>query len=202
MSRRLLVVAAAAVLPALAGCEAGNSAPTLQWHYPTQGAGTVLGKISIRNVFILGAPLGKHLGQGQSASLFFALVNTGRADRLLKVEAAGAATSVTLPSSTIELGATPVFLQGPAPQAYLKGLKRPLISGQWVYVKFIFKNSGSVRLQVPIIAQNQFFSSYSPAPSASPTTPLSPTTSASPHRKHGHKRRHASSPSPTPSTSS
>lgn len=204
MPRRLLLVAAAALLPAVAGCEAGNSAPTLQWHYPTQGAGTVLGKISIRNVFILGAPLGHHLGKGQSASLFFALVNTGPKDQLLSVTAPGAATSVTLPSTTIPVGATPVLLQGPAPEAYLKDLIRPLISGQSVNVTLRFKNAGSVTLAVPVIAQAQYFSSYSPAPSATAATPLRPGSPASKHAKHRRKHKHkkSGSPSPSPSASS
>lgn len=54
--RRLLIVAAAALVPAIAGCEAGNDAPTLNWHNPTDGVGTVTHAISIRNVFVLGAP--------------------------------------------------------------------------------------------------------------------------------------------------
>ena len=66
-THRLLVLAIAALIPALAGCEAGNNAPTQEWHQPTDGAGTVHENISIRNVFVLGAPLGATLTSGQSA---------------------------------------------------------------------------------------------------------------------------------------
>jgi copper(I)-binding protein len=201
LPRRLLVVAAAALLPVMAGCEAGDNAPTLQFHYPTEGAGTVVGQIAIRNVFVVGAPLGQHLAIGQSAGLYLALVNTGPDDRLLSVTAPGTATSVTLPSSTIPLGATPVLLQGPAPQVLLTGLVRPLINGQNIKVTLTFKNAGSVTLTVPVIAKANFWATYSPAPSATPTTPARPgaTVSSSPH--HRRHRRHASSPSPSPSSS-
>ena len=66
--RRLLVLAIAALIPALAGCEAGNNAPTQEWHNPTDGAGTVLDNISIRNVFVLGAPIGTTVRAGHSAA--------------------------------------------------------------------------------------------------------------------------------------
>ena len=75
--RRLLVLAIAALIPALAGCEAGNNAPTQEWHQPTDGTGTVHNNISIRNVFVLGAPLGSTIPVGDSAGVFLALINNG-----------------------------------------------------------------------------------------------------------------------------
>jgi copper(I)-binding protein len=198
LPRRLLVVAAAALLPVMAGCEAGDNAPTLQFHYPTQGAGTVVGHIAIRNVFVIGAPLGQHLAIGQSAGLYLALVNNGPDDRLVSVSAPGTATSVALPSSPIPLGATPVLLQGPAPQVFLTGLVRPLINGQNINVTLTFKNAGSVTLAVPVIARSNFWATYSPAPAPSAT----PTSTPSPHGRHAHRHRHPSSPSVSPSPSS
>jgi hypothetical protein len=198
--RRLLAVAAAALLPVMAGCEAGDNAPTLQFHYPTEGAGTVVGNIAIRNVFVVGAPLGQHLGIGQSAGLYLALVNSGPDDRLLGVAAPGTSSSVTLPSPTIPLGASPVLLQGPAPQAYLTGLVRPLINGQNITITLTFQNAGTVTLAVPVIAKANFWATYAPAPTPTPTA-VTPTSTASPHGRHGRRHRHPSSPSisPTPS---
>ncbi|MFZ0044673.1 MAG: hypothetical protein WAL16_02485, partial [Streptosporangiaceae bacterium] len=80
-------MAAAALIPVLAGCEAGNNAPTLLFHYPTDAAGTAVGDLSIRNVFILGAGINSNLRRGQSASMFLAIVNTGPADKLLSISA-------------------------------------------------------------------------------------------------------------------
>ena len=37
--RRPLLASAAALLPVLAGCEAGNQAPTLEFHVPTDEIG-------------------------------------------------------------------------------------------------------------------------------------------------------------------
>ena len=39
--RALAVAAAAALVPAIAGCEAGFNAPTQQWHQPSAGASAV-----------------------------------------------------------------------------------------------------------------------------------------------------------------
>src|SRR5260370_41413052 len=103
--RRLLVLAIAALIPALAGCEAGNNAPTQEWHQPTDGAGTVFNNISIRNVFVLGAPIGQTIGTGQSASVFLALINdNGSADRLGKNSAPRPAEWVSPPPGARRLG--------------------------------------------------------------------------------------------------
>jgi len=60
---RLLLGAGALALlmPAIAGCEAGNGAPTLEFHAASAGAQTVVNGIRITNVFVLGAPSGASL---------------------------------------------------------------------------------------------------------------------------------------------
>ena len=98
--RRACAVAAVALIPVLAGCEAGSNAPVLHWHPPTNGASATIklgggGEIAIRNAFVLGAPVNAPtLPAGSSAGLFVGLVNTGQRDRLIRVSAPGAATSV------------------------------------------------------------------------------------------------------------
>jgi len=69
LPRRLLIAAVAALIPALAGCEAGTNAPTQQWHPPTEGTGLVQHGIDIRDMFVLGAPTNSSLAAGQSAGL-------------------------------------------------------------------------------------------------------------------------------------
>ncbi|MGH3398666.1 MAG: copper chaperone PCu(A)C [Streptosporangiaceae bacterium] len=193
--RRLLIVAAVALVPAIAGCEAGNDAPTLNWHYPTDGVGTVTHAISIRNVFVLGAPGSAALPAGQSAGLYFALVNDGNdGDRLVSVQAPGSATAVTLPGGSINLPPNRVvLLGGPQPQALLTGLTRPLGGGSVITIVLDFQKAGSVTLRVPIIPNSAAYATFSPAPSPSPTT-----STVSPAR---HKRRHRASSSPSPSAS-
>jgi copper(I)-binding protein len=186
--RRLLVLAIAALIPVLAGCEAGTNAATQEWHNPTDGAGVVQGNISIRNVFVLGAPIGSTLATGQSAGVFFALVNNGSPDKLLSITAPGTATSVSLPGGAVSLASQQaVFLTGPAPEVILENLTRPLSGGESVVLRMNFQNAATVTLDVPVLPQAQYYSTLSPAPTPTPT----PTTS-----KHGkHKARATPSPS-------
>jgi hypothetical protein len=189
--RRLLLVSAVALIPVLAGCEAGNNAPTLQFHYPTDSAGTVAGTIAIRNVFILGAPLGSALQPGQSASLYFSLINDGSTDRLLSITAPGNAASVHLPGTIVVAQGKPILLNGPQPQAYLVDLTSTLTSGSSINLVLHFLKEGAVTLQVPIFPRATHYVTYSPPPS--------PTPSASTAARRHH--RASATPSATPTAS-
>jgi copper(I)-binding protein len=192
--RRLIVLAIAALIPVLAGCEAGNDAPTTQWHQPTAGAGTTVGDIAIRNVFVLGAPLGRQLTAGQSAGMFFAVVNGTSPDKLLSISAPGAAKSVTLPGGTVSLADNQaVFLTGPAPKVILNDLSSPLSGSAFVRVIMTFQNAGSVTLLVPVVPRASYYATLSPAPTGSPSP--SPTAKK-------HKKVTGASPSATPASSS
>ena len=193
--RRLLVLAIAALIPALAGCEAGNNAPTQEWHQPTDGTGTVHNDISIRNVFVLGAAIGSTIKVGGSAGVFLALINNGSADRLVKISAPGTAKSVTLPGGSVSLASQKaVLLTGPAPKVILEGLIRPLTGGSTVRLVLTFQNASSVSMAVPVMPRAQYYSTFSP-PSPSPSaTPKGKKSSASPSP--------SASASPSPSASS
>jgi len=170
--RRLLVLAIAALIPALAGCEAGNNAPTQQWHQPTDGTGTVHDNIAIRNVFVLGAPIGSTIKAGSSAGVFLALINDGSADKLVSITAPGTAKSVTLPGGSVSLASQQaVLLTGPAPKVVLEGLTRPLTGGSTVRLVLTFQNAASVSITVPVMPRAQYYSTFSPPkPTPSPTT--------------------------------
>jgi copper(I)-binding protein len=185
--RRLLVLAIAALIPALAGCEAGNNAPTQEWHQPTDGTGVVLDNISIRNVFVLGAPIGSTIGVGHSAGVFLALINNGSADKLVSVSAPGTARSVTLPGGGVSLASQQaVFLTGPAPKVVLQGLTRTLTGGSTVRLVLTFRNAASISLVAPVMPRAQYYSTFSP-----PTPSPSPSVA---------KHKHAgATPSPSPS---
>jgi len=189
--RRRAVLAIAALVPVLAGCEAGASAPTQHWHQPTDGAATVHDNIAIRNVFVLGAPLGSKLVAGHSAGLFLALINDGSPDKLLSITAPGTAKSVTLPGGTVRLASQQtVLLTGPTPKVILQDLTRPLAGGTSVKLVLNFQNAASVTMFVPVMPRAQYYSTFSPAPSPTPTatkgrhgtaTPgATPTPTASP----------------------
>jgi len=189
--RRLLVLAIAALIPVLAGCEAGNNPPTSQWHQPTDGAGIVHDNIAIRNVFVLGAPIGATVPAGQSAGVFLALINDGSPDKLLSISAPGTAKSVALPGGTVSLASQQaVLLTGPEPKVILQDLTRPLVGGSSVLLVLNFQNAASVTLQVPVLPKAQYYSTYS-----SPPTPT-PTPAATPSRHAKHRARPTASPSP------
>jgi copper(I)-binding protein len=203
LSRRLVLAAAVAVIPVLAGCEATNNAPTLAFHPPTDTAATDVGALSIRNVFVLGAPLGHNLARGQSASLFLAMVNSGSPDTLVSITAPGTAASVTLPASVHVVFGHPVNLSGPQPQLVLTDLTRPLASGTTIKLVLTFQKAGTVTMLVPVMARATHYVTYAPP---QPVVSVSPTPSPSSTGKH--RRAHPASslspgvsPSPSPSTS-
>ncbi|MDX6333068.1 MAG: periplasmic copper chaperone [Streptosporangiaceae bacterium] len=182
--RRACAVAAVALIPVLAGCEAGSNAPVLQWHPPTSGASATIkeggGEIAIRNVFVLGAPPSATVPAGSSAGLFVGLVNTGPRDRLVRISAPGTATSVTLPQGGVLLERDhSALLTGPAPEVVLTGLTRSLAGGTYIRVLLTFQKAGTVTLAVPVMARADSFATFSPAPTASPTP--------SPAGKHKHR---------------
>jgi hypothetical protein len=190
LPRRLLIAAVAALIPALAGCEAGTNAPTQQWHPPTEGTGLVQHGIDIRDMFVLGAPTNSSLAAGQSAGLFFALYNNGAPDRLLSITAPGTAESVHLPGGSVRVGKyQEILLTGPQPKAVLVNLTRELAGGTDIRVVMNFQNAGRIPVSVPVLPQAQYYTTYSPAPSPSPTPKASPTGTP------------GATPTPTPSPS-
>jgi len=201
LPRRLVLVAVALLIPILAGCEADNDAPSLQFHYPTDTAGyppdsagsSAMGNLSIRNVFVLGAPIGRNLVKGQSASLFLALINGGAPDKLVSISAPGSATAVTLPAGGVPVVyGHPVFLSGPKPQLVLVGLTRTLRSGSSLRLNLTFQKAGTISLVVPVMPRAVQYETYAP-PQPTATTTVSPTATSTP-------KSHGSHPSPTPST--
>ena len=167
LARRLMLAAAAAaaLIPVLAGCEAGTNAPTLQFHPPTDSATENAGTIAIRNVFVLGAPLGRVLRAGSSASVFLALVNTGTSDTLVSVSALGTATSVTLPAGGIPVVAGhPVYYSGPLPRVVLRDLVRPLRSGSTIRLVLTFAKEGPVTMDVPVMPRVAQYATFAPPP--------------------------------------
>jgi copper(I)-binding protein len=200
--RRLLVGAIALLVPALAGCEAGLNAPTLEFHPAAAGATTSVNDISISNVFVLGPPSGSTLPAGSSASLFLGLYNNGgNGDTLVSASAPAAAQSVTITGGSVSLPPqTGVDLTGPEPKVVLSGLTTSLQGGENVDVTLNFQTAGPVTLDVPVEPQSFYYSTYSQAPPSTPTapipppaTPATPTTTPS-----GKSTRTPATPTATP----
>ena len=193
---RWLVAGAIAILvPALAGCEAGLNAPTLQFHPASNGVSTVVNGITIDNVFVLGPPLNATLPAGGQAGIFLSLQAQDH-DRLVSASAPGAASSVTLTGGPITLTPyTLVDLSGPTPHLVLNGLTSPLSGGTTVNLVLNFANAGPVSLTVPVEPNAYDYATYSPPP---------PTPTASPSAKHKAKKKGAgasASATPTATTS-
>lgn len=188
LPRRLALVAAALLIPLIAGCEAGNNAPTLEFHYPTDTAGfppdtagsSAMGNLAVRNVFVLGAPIGQNLQKGQSASLFLALISTGAPDRLISITAPGSATAVSLPAGGVPVVyGHPAFLTGPKPQLVLVGLTRTIASGSSLRLNLTFQKAGTITLLVPVMPRAVHYETYAP-PQPTQTTSISPSPSSTP----------------------
>ena len=202
LPRRFFAAAIAALIPALAGCEAGASAPTQEWHPPTNGAGTVVHGIDIRDMFVLGAAPPAALAAGQSAGLFLALYNTGSPDRLLSMSAPGTATSVQLPGGTVGLArGKEILLSGPEPMVILTGLTRELPGGGALRVVMNFQNAGRVTLSVPVLERALYYSTFSPAPRPSPSPSPKATRTGKATATPGATSTPGPSATPTPSPS-
>jgi copper(I)-binding protein len=199
VSRRVVIATAVALVPLIAGCEAGTNPPSLQWHAPTDGTGLVIGAITISNAFVLGAPLGSALRPGQNAGLFFGLTNTGQSrDSLIGITAPGVARSVLLPGGHVVVNSYhSVLLSGPRPTVILEDLLRPVTGGSVIKLQLSFAKAGTHDLSVPVMPMAQYYSTLSPPPAPTATTS---SPSASPTRPGRHHRRHRT-PSLSPSAS-
>ena len=172
-NRRLLFGAIALLVPALAGCEAGLNAPTLEFHAASNGVSVIDGGITIDNAFVLGPGLNSTLPVGGSAGVFVALL-AQNSDRLESVSAPGTASSATITGGSVNLAPQAlVDLDGPAPQIVLTGLTRALSGGETIQLVLTFATVGAVTLNVPVEPRADTYATYSPP--AVPTATPSPT---------------------------
>jgi copper(I)-binding protein len=190
-TRRLLLGVIAMLVPALAGCEAGLNAPTLQYHPAAPGTYTTTDGITIDDAFVLGPALNSTLPAGGRAGFFLSLY-AQNADRLVSVSAPGTAMSVKLTSGPITLTpGTLVDLGGPTPHLVLTGLTAPLAGGQTIQMVLNFATAGSVPLQVPVEPAAYDYATYSPPAVSTPAPRATPTAKATP------KAKSPASPSPS-----
>ena len=169
LNRRLLLGAIAVLLPALAGCEAGLNAPTLEFHPASSGVSTTVNGITLDNLFVLGAPAGSALPPGGRAGAFLA-IESENGDRLVSVSAPGTASAVKLTGGPVDLPAqTLVDLGGPVPKVVLTGLVNPLSGGETVQLTLTFAQAGAVTLGVPVEPRAYDYATYFPPPIPRPT---------------------------------
>ena len=200
-TRRLLAGAIALLVPALAGCEAGFNAPTLQFHPASFGVSTMVDGINIDNAFVLGPATDSTLPAGGQAGVFLSL-EAQNSDQLTSVSAPGAASSVQLASGPITLNPNIlVDLSGPSPQVVLNGLTNSLSGGQTIQLVLHFATAGAVTLSVPVEPAAYEFATLSPPPAAVTTLSPSASGSAQPGAKHKKKANAGATASASPSAS-
>lgn len=160
-SRRMLFGALAVLMPALAGCEAGQDAPTLTYHPAAFGGYATHEGITIDNAFVLASTSGVAVPR---AGAFFS-VTSQDADRLVSISAPGTASSVRIAGGEVNLPPqAPVNLTGPVPKVVLTGLSSPLSAGATITMNFSFARAGTVTMQVPVEPQSYQYATFSPPP--------------------------------------
>ena len=167
--RRMLFGALAVLAPALAGCEAGFNAPTLEYHPAAFGAYAMKNGISISNAFVLGpSPSGPEVAGGR-AGLFLAITSQN-GDKLVSASAPGTASAVKILGGSVSVpAAAPVTLTGPVPRVVLTGLANPLQGGELVKLNLTFAEAGTIAMTVPVQPKAYEYATFSPPPTPSPT---------------------------------
>jgi copper(I)-binding protein len=179
-NRRLLFGAMALLVPALAGCEAGLNAPTLQYHPANFAANTIQHGISFSDLFVLDTASNGEGVAGGRAGVFLSLY-TQNGDRLVSVSAPATASSVKIAGGSVNLPADAVVnLSGPVPKVVLTGLTNPLQGGEAVTLSFTFAKAGTITISVPVEPKSFEYATYSPPaiPNPAPSAKPKPTRTA------------------------
>ena len=166
---RMLFGALAVLAPALAGCEAGYNAPTLEYHQAAFGAYASKNGVSISNAFVLGpSPSGPEVAGGR-AGVFLAITSQD-GDKLVSASAPGTATSVQILGGPVSVPAVgSADLTGPVPRVVLNGLANPLQAGTLVKLNLTFAEAGTIAMTVPVQPKAYEWATFSPPATPSPT---------------------------------
>ena len=165
---RMLFGALAVLAPALAGCEAGYNAPTLEYHQAAFGAYATKNGVSISNAFVLGpSPSGPEVAGGR-AGVFLAIASQD-GDKLVSASAPGTATSVKILGGPVSVPAVgSADLTGPVPRVVLNGLASPLHGGTLVKLNLTFAEAGTIAMTVPVQPKAYEYATLSPPATPSP----------------------------------
>ena len=166
--RRMLLGALAVLAPALAGCEAGYNAPTLEYHPAAFGAYASKNGVSISNAFVLGpSPSGPEVAGGR-AGVFLA-ISSQDGDKLVSASAPGTASAVQILGAPVSVPAVgSANLTGPVPQVVMTGLANPLQGGELVKLNLTFAEAGTIAMTVPVQPKAYEYATFSPPATPSP----------------------------------
>jgi copper(I)-binding protein len=164
----MLFGALAVLAPALAGCEAGYNAPTLEYHPAAFGAYASKNGVSIANAFVLGpSPSGPDVAGGR-AGVFLAITSQD-GDKLVSASAPGTATSVQILGGPVRVPAVgSADLTGPVPQGGDERAGQPLQGGELVTLNLTFAEAGTIAMTVPVQPKAYEYATFSPPATPSP----------------------------------
>ena len=178
--RPLLFGALAVLAPALAGCEAGYNAPTLEYHQAAFGAYASKNGVSISNAFVLGpSPSGPEVAGGRAGA--FLAITSQNGDKLVSASAPGTASSVQILGGPVSVPAVgSADLTGPVPRVVLNGLANPLQGGELVKLNLTFAEAGTIAMTVPVQPKAYEYATFSPPATPSPTATRKKKANANP----------------------
>ena len=170
-----LTLAASSALVALSACGSNREPQTYKPRYLGDAANANLNELALRAVSVLTPPDGETYLAGADATLVFTIANQGGTDdELLSIRTSGARSVVLNDSAQLPGTATasrsasrplrstavkiPAYGAANGATALLVGLAEPLRAGNYLTVTFVFRNSGTKEVDVPVEVGN------SPAP--------------------------------------
>ncbi len=147
---RRLALAAGAALLLLTGCGTGLQAQTYLEKSTAESTNDAIGFLAIRNLAVLGPPVGTAWPAGSDAAAKITVVNEGgEEDRLLTASTpAAAAVRVVGPSPTLTV--PPLGTSAPGSGLSLEGLTADLPGGTYIEMTLSFERNGSKTMLVPV----------------------------------------------------
>jgi copper(I)-binding protein len=171
---RWALLAALAALVFVAGCAAGQRAPSSSEISTIDGVNANIGSMQVRNLGLAAPPTNAGYAAGDSAQLVFGMINSGaQDDQLISVTSPVAASATSSPMGSGRTAASPSPSSGSSasfspisvPPGHgvqvgygepdsatvtLHGLNKPLISGQTLTVTLGFRAAGTKTIQIAV----------------------------------------------------
>ncbi|WP_188189890.1 hypothetical protein [Nonomuraea sp. SYSU D8015] len=187
-------VIAAVLAAAAAGCALAGFDTTAQDVPQNEGANADVGRVKVRNVFLLGGT--DPASPAPEQTLYGVLINDGREPvRLERITVEGGG-SVQLPGPVTVPPNQPVGVgEQPLGTVRVTGVR-----GTTVPMTFVFSGAEPLRLNVPIKERTGQYATISPSPPGSPSPTAPGTAPASPSPTPTQPGTPSPSPSPSPTS--
>ena len=139
---------AAALL--LAGCGSGQRAQTYQEKAVADATNDAVGSIAVRNIAVLGPPVGITLPEGSDAPMSVTFVNEGGEDDVLVSATTPAAASVDVLGPTERVEVPRLTTSAAGYRLVLRDLTRDLQTGTYIDMTLTFERNGTRTMIVPV----------------------------------------------------